>query len=102
MWTITDELLAKIRNGAVRIHGELYSVSNAPVQEGDVVLDRKDGCYGVVEALKDGRCAVRDGCVSEGYVSVARLIRLEKRTSNPAPVKPPTAPAMSESATTAA
>jgi hypothetical protein len=81
MWAITDELLAKIRKGVVRIHGELYSVSDAPIQEGDVVLDRHDGCYGVVEALKEGRCAVRDGWVSEGNVPAARLIRLEKLLS---------------------
>jgi hypothetical protein len=43
---------------------------------GDIVLDRQDFTRGVIDYINKGTCAIKDGHVIEGNISVKRLIKL--------------------------
>ncbi len=60
-----------------RIRELVYKISDAPIQVGDMVLDRRNFTTGVAEYISDGHMAVRDGCVVELLVPISCCYNLQ-------------------------
>lgn len=68
----------------IRIHEQhyIFDFDDKNFKEGDMVIDRKDGAYGVCEMVRNGKCAVNDNGAAELGVPLDRLIKLKSVLSD--------------------
>lgn len=64
------------------IEGELYHISDKAVENGDVVLDRKDETWGRCTALNGEYMTVKHEQVAEVGIHISRVFVLEKDQPN--------------------
>lgn len=71
------EIVKLLKEKIIRINNNLYKISDKLPEMGDIVLDTKDMCYGVIDMIIRDKCAVKDGYSTEVAVPLNRLITLE-------------------------
>lgn len=66
-------------NCTIRIKGIQYKIVNREPIIGDMIIDRNDGLYAIVEAIMDnGRLVIRDGVVVQIGVDLLDVYTLEQ------------------------
>lgn len=75
---IDDERAQQIADGVVQIEGALFKadLTCSIFKEGDIVIDRRDGAYAVIDMIRGNECALQAGWAVEIGVPLNQLIKL--------------------------